>query len=414
MTDQMRSQARAAGSPHEHDSTTGSVGALEGLRVLDLSHGVAGPFAARLLGDLGADVIKVERPDSGDFARYLEPMTDDGPAAERSLLFQYLNWNKRGITLDLRSDGARPVLRRLIEGSDIVVESFRPGTLDRWGIGVDQLLGWNANLVVTSISNFGQTGPYASYDADDLVFYAMSGIMQISGRVDREPIKHGLRQSLYCAGLNAAYATLVAEAIVSRYGGGEHVDVSINECLASELVGNLPFYAFTGGIQGRNPVVQDPFRGQPLPAGRGYLSVQAGGGAPFETYADFFGREEFRDPLYKTPGGRLKHSEELRTLLRECLADQDAHEVFVRGGEQRLLMGVAQGARELLACPQLEAREFFATVDHPVTGAHRFPARLARLSATPWNVRRPAPCLGEHNQEILGVESQIGEVAKPV
>src|SRR3990172_4936467 len=129
-------------------------GALEGVRVLDLSHGVAGPFAARLLGDFGADVIKIEKPGTGDFARFLAPLKSDAPVPEQSLLFQYLNWNKRSVALDLRTSGSRPVLKRLVEASDIVVESFRPGTLDGWGLGVDQMLDWNHSVVVTSVTNF--------------------------------------------------------------------------------------------------------------------------------------------------------------------------------------------------------------------------------------------------------------------
>ena len=385
----------------EQENSATTVGALGGLRVLDLSRGVAAPFAARLLGDFGANVIKVEKPGGGDFARTLEPLQPGVAAPEQSLIFQYLNWNKRSVTLDLRKEQARPVFRRLVERSDIVVESFKPGTLDRWGLGVDQLLAWNSDLVVTSVTNFGQTGPYRDYEASDLVFQAMAGIMQISGRVDREPLKHGLRQSLYCAGLNAAYATMAAYIAVAAEGGGEHVDLSIHECLASELVMNLPYYAFAGAIQGRRAVVQDPFGGEPLPAAKGYLSIQTGGGAPFATYADFFKRPEFLEPQFVTPGERTKHVDEVRAILQECLADKDAHEVFIRGAEQRLLMGVVQGASDLLACEHLAARGFFVDVDHPDTGPHRFPGEIARLSSTPFKVRRRSPRLGEHSDEVL-------------
>jgi len=134
-------------------------GALTGLRVLDLSHGIAGPFAARLLGDHGADVIKIERPITGDFARTLPPLKQDAPFPEQSLLFQYLNWNKRSLALDLRLAENKPTLQKLVEQSDIVIESFRPGRLESWGLGVDQLLDWQPKLVVTSVTNFGQTGP---------------------------------------------------------------------------------------------------------------------------------------------------------------------------------------------------------------------------------------------------------------
>jgi crotonobetainyl-CoA:carnitine CoA-transferase CaiB-like acyl-CoA transferase len=159
-------------------------GALQGLRVLDLSHGVAGPFAARLLGDLGADVIKIEAPGRGDFARYEEPLQPGVPDPERSLLFQYLNWNKRGVTLDLRNPASHAALRKLVERSDVVLEAFKPGTLDGWGIGVDRLLEWNPKLVVTSVTNFGQTGPYASYGSSDLIAQATGGGEPIAANED--------------------------------------------------------------------------------------------------------------------------------------------------------------------------------------------------------------------------------------
>ncbi|MDB5840005.1 MAG: hypothetical protein JWQ23_1957 [Herminiimonas sp.] len=378
-----------------------SHGALHGVRVLDLSHGIAGPFAARLLGDFGADVIKVEKPGAGDFARFMEPLKSDAPAPEQSLLFQYLNWNKRSIALDLRDKATHPVLQQLVAASDIVIESFRPGTLDGWGLGVDQMLAWNPQVVVTSVTNFGQTGPYAAYHASDLVLQAMSGIMQISGRVDRPPLKHGLQQSFYCAGLNAAYASLVAHTAAAVDGFGEHVDLSIFECLASELVLNQSYYAFLGAVQGRRAVVQDPFAGEPIPAREGYLAVQTGGGAPFTAFADLFEREEFRDPELATAQQRELREAEVRALLEKCLAQKDAKQLFLQGAKQRLLLGVVQGADELLNCEQLRARDFFVDVAHPATGAFKFPGELVKLSATPMAIYRRAPLLDEHRSEVL-------------
>lgn len=376
-------------------------GALEGVRVLDLSHGIAGPFAARLLGDFGADVIKIEKPGTGDFARFMEPLKSDAPAPEQSLLFQYLNWNKRSVALDLRSTEARPVLQKLVESSDIVIESFRPGTLDGWGIGVDQMLEWNPRVVVTSVTNFGQTGPYAGYHVSDLVLQAMSGIMQISGRVDRAPLKHGLSQSFYCGGLNAAYASLVAHTAAVVDGFGEHVDLSIHECLASELVLNESYYAFLGAVQGRRAVVQDPFAGEPIPAREGFLAVQTGGGAPFEGFADLFEREEFRDPQFASAQQREQREAEVRALLEECLAHKDAKQLFLQGAQRRLLLGVVQGAGDLLNCEHLRARDFFVEVEHPATGTFKFPGELVKLSATPMSIRRRAPLLDEHRSEVL-------------
>lgn len=378
--------------------------ALAGLRVLDISEGVAAPFAARLLGDFGAEVIKVEAPGCGDAARREEPLHPDARDPEHSLLFQYLNWNKRGITLDLRNPAAHAALRKLVERADIVIESFRPGTLDAWGIGVDRLLEWQPNLVVTSVTNFGQTGPYAAYGSSDLVAQAMGGIMQISGRVDREPLKHGLRQALFCAGLNAAYATLAARlAVVATNGPGEHVDLSIQEVMASELHGFSPMYAMLGAVQGRRAVAQDPFSGEPIPTRHGYLSLQAGGGAPFSHYADFLGIAELRE-RFATPGARIRAVDEVRRLIEAAVADKDAKDVFLAGAQRRLLTGFVQTAADLLQCPHLQARAFWAKVDHPVTGEHVFPGELVKLASTPLAVRRRSPLLGEHDEEVLAGE----------
>jgi len=377
-------------------------GALTGLRVLDLSHGIAGPFAARLLGDHGADVIKIERPVTGDFARTLAPLKRDAPYPEQSLLFQYLNWNKRSLALDLRLPENKPILRRLVEQSDIVLESFRPGRLDQWGLGVDQLLAWKPTLVVTSITNFGQTGPYAQYAASDLTLQALSGIMQISGQVDRAPLKHGLSQSFYCAGLTAAYASMMAYTAAQADQFGEHVDVSIHECLASELVLNESYYAFLGAVQGRRAVVQDPFAGEPIPTRKGYLAFQTGGGAPFETFAELFDRPEFLEKRFSSPPEREKRVPEVKALLEECVADRDAKEVFLAGAQKRLLLGVVQNAEDLLSCEHLKERQAFIKLDHPATNTQmRFPAELAKLSLTPTSVRRRSPTLDEHRNEIL-------------
>lgn len=384
-------------------------GALTGVRVLDLSHGIAGPFAARLLGDHGADVIKIERPVTGDFARALPPLKHAAPAPEQSLLFQYLNWNKRSLALDLRLAENTPLIQKLVEHSDIVIESFRPGRLEQWDLGVDQLLAWKPALVVTSVTNFGQTGPYAQYAASDLTLQALSGIMQISGQVDREPLKHGLSQSFYCAGLTAAYASIMAYTAAQADQFGEHVDVSIHECLASELVLNESYYAFLGAVQGRRAVVQDPFAGEPIPTQKGYLAFQTGGGAPFETLAELFDRPEFLEKRFSSPPEREKRVPEVKALLEECVADRDAKEIFLAGAQKRLLLGVVQSAQDLLECEHLDARQAFVALDHPATETSiRFPAELAKLSLTPTSVRRRSPKLDEHRNEIL---EQLGSLA---
>lgn len=374
--------------------------ALQAIRVLDLSLGIAGPMAARLLADLGAEVIKAEPP-AGDPARRMPPLLDSGPVAERSLLFAYLNWNKRGLTLDLATPSGREIAEALVRASDIVIESFRPGELASWGLSPARMRELNPRLVVTSITDFGQQGPHAGWIGSDLVQQAMSGIMQISGQADRAPLKHGLDQAYFCAGLNAAYATLAAHCAAERDGIGEHVDLSVQECLVSELVTCETYYSFMGAIQGRRLPVQDPYSGAPIPTRRGYLSFQSGGPMPPETFADLFHNEALRDPRFASNRQRSQHVAEVRELVMQSVAERDAKDIFIEGSKRRLLMGVVQTAADLLACEQLDERDFFVEVPHPSGRSFRYPGELARLSATPTAVRCRAPMLGEHSEEIL-------------
>jgi crotonobetainyl-CoA:carnitine CoA-transferase CaiB-like acyl-CoA transferase len=367
-------------------------GALAGMRVVELGHGIAGPFAARLLGDLGAEVVKVEPPE-GDGARRLAPL-----AGGVSLLFEYLNWNKRGVVADLRTAQGRGDVQRLVAGADVVVESFRPGRLASWGLAPEQLLESNPGLVVTSVSNFGQAGPRSQHDASDLVFQATGGVMSISGTRAREPLKHGLRQSLYCAGLNAAYVSLAAYHSALRTGESVHVDLSIQECIASELVLNEAHYAFLGAVQSRQPTQQDPFTGDPLPAADGWVSLQTSGVVSAEQLAALFDDARLAQPRFATTESRTLHADELNRILAEHLATEHSHDFFTRASAAGFLSGFVQDAAQLLDCPQLEARGVWHSF--PELGPVRFPAVLASLSRTPVSVRRRAPKLGEHSDEI--------------
>ena len=217
---------------------------LAALRVLDLSEGVAGSYCAKLLADYGAEVIKIERPGGGDPTRRHGPFAGDQPHPERGALFLYLNTNKKGITLDIsQSTGAR-LLRRLITVSEVMVESYPPGYLAGLGLGYAALSALKPRLVVTSITPFGQTGPYSSYKATNLTAFAAGGQMSLTGEPDREPLKNGGYQAEYQAGLHAFAATAVAAVSADATEVGQHVDISAMECQASALELYLPFYAY--------------------------------------------------------------------------------------------------------------------------------------------------------------------------
>ena len=389
-------------------------GALHGIRVLELGHGVAGPFGARLLADLGADVIKVEKPGVGDFARGLDPLiSKDG--ADDSLLFEYLNWNKRGLALDLGNRAAAPVLRRLVERSDIVIDSFRPGRLDAWGFGYEQLSAWNSSIVLTSVSNFGQSGELSQWQATDLIFYAMSGIMAISGKeYPNGPLKHGLRQSLFCAGLNVAYTSLAAFLLAQTSGIGDHVDLSIREVMSSTLTTATSYYGFMGGIPGRQPARQDPLSGDPVDTATGYLAIQTSRAAPPDRYADFLGLPQLNVPDFARPDYRVKHAEELRELFEKRLASENAIDMFLRANDAGLLVGLVQDARMLLESAHLAERDIWWTLPARPGEAPppwRFPGELARFSRTPVTFQRRAPRLGQDTGAVL---HEVGMSAEEV
>jgi crotonobetainyl-CoA:carnitine CoA-transferase CaiB-like acyl-CoA transferase len=347
--------------------------ALEGVRVLDLSEGIAGPFAARILGDFGAEVVKVERA-GGDPARELAP---------RGLLFNYLNWNKLGVTRDAVD------LEALVRVSDIVVDS------NASGVAPEQMMAWNPRVVVTSVTDFGCEGPYANFIGSDLVLQAMGGIMQISGDSERPPLKHGLNQAAFCGGLNAAYAALAALTAAERDGIGDHVDLSIQECLVSELVTCETYYTFMGAVQGRRLAVQDPYSGAPIPTKKGWLSFQASLAVPNETFAEIFRDERLRDPKFAGNKQRSQHVEEVRAIIANAVKEREAKEIFLEGQGKRALMGVVQTAPDLLACEQLAQRGFWVELD-----GVRYPGELVKMSATPTRVRMGSPKLGEHNADF--------------
>ena len=377
--------------------------ALAGVRVLDLCDGIAGSFAARLLGDFGADVVKVEPP-GGDSARVLPPLLDGAPAAEQSLMFRYLNWNKRGIVLDAADAAGQAALAALVAAADIVIAGPPTDPLMQGGLSAEKMLASHPSLVVTSVSDFGLAGPYAAYRGSDLVHQAMSGIMQISGEADRPPLKHGLSQAYLCGGLNAAYATLAAFHAAERDGVGEHVDLSVHECLASELLITETYYSFMGAVQGRRYAVEDPFSGAPIPTRRGFIAIQAGGSMPPKVYGELFRNDAFADPKFASNRQRALHLAEVSALIRESVADRDAKEIFLDGSRRRLLLGVVQTAADLLACEQLADRGLFTELAHPAGGTFRYPAELAKLSVTPTCARRPAPTLGETNAAAIVAE----------
>jgi crotonobetainyl-CoA:carnitine CoA-transferase CaiB-like acyl-CoA transferase len=383
--------------------------ALAGVRVVELAHGIAAPFAARLLGDFGADVVKLEGP-AGD------PLRRDGPAmpgAEHSALFEYLNWNKRGFGWGFAPDEDTSALDALLAGADLLVHGLGPRELrGREDLTPAALRERHPHLCVVAISDFGWTGPHAHWNGSDLVLQAMGGILSFSGLREREPLKPGLRQAYYCAGLNGAYVAMASVLHARRTGSGALLDLSVLEVVASELVSVLPAYSLAGVVAARRSAAQDPLlSGEPLPVADGFVTLQVNPLFGPDKLARVLNEPRLADPTYATQQGRIAAAAELRELLKTCLAHRQGREVFEAVSDAGLLAGVLQDARQLMQCHHLSSREVW--VEHQPgdrNPAWKLPAQLARMSATPMAVRRGAPRLGTADNHALLQES--GQAAR--
>lgn len=376
--------------------------ALQGIRVLDLTHHVAGPYCTKLLADFGADVIKVERP-GGDPARNLPPFANDDIHAEGSLLFAYLNTNKKSITLNLKTPTGRSLLEKLLSDTDILVENFAPRVMPSLGLDYDAVSAINPSLVMVSISNFGQTGPYRDYKAADIVHYALGGLMYIFGSADREPLKHALRQTQFKAGTNAATAALIGWYHSKFTGEGQHIDISIQECVTSALRDTTSLYTYAGSTRQRQPAYTGDMPRSPVPTQDGYIvPIHFGGAVDWDSVSDFIGAPALKDDAFVTPESRFDNAQALQEALEEGMTRWRKFDLMREAHKRRgHIYGVVHSPAEVLASEQYAARGYFADIDHPVIGEAKYPGAPFIMSETSWQAVCPAPLLGEHNAEIF-------------
>ena len=382
---------------------------LSDLTVLDLTHGIAGPYCTKLLADFGADVIKVEDPIHGDYTRTIGPFPQDTPHPEKSGTFLFLNTNKRGITLNLKAPAGREALKQLVKDADILVESFKPGVMERLGLGYDVLKAINPNLVMTSVSNFGQTGPYRDYKASELTLFAMGGRMHASGLPDRYPIKLGGSHVQFQAGNNAAMASLFAWYAQQYQGtGGQSVDVAIFETQMASInmrLTSLLAYQYNGERGRRLGPARGGYPNGHFPCSDGYISV-SGGGQRFPLTAAALGMPELVDHpkfgITKGPQDPAWQAEFESTIWLPWLAQRTKQEAVEQCQEHGLLISANNNMREVVdANPQLDARNYYAEIEHPVAGSFRYPGAPIFTDEKWWRLRRPAPTLGQHTKEVL-------------
>ncbi len=373
---------------------------LTGIRVLDLSQDIAGPYMTRLMAGMGADVVKVEPP-SGDPSRRVGPFPGHIPHRDKSALYLYLNTSKKGITLDWSSATGRDLLVRLVEGSDLVVESFRPGTLDDLGLGYDGLSQVNGRVVLTSITPFGQNGPYSQLPAEELTLYAMSGLMYLTGEPDEEPLKEGPAVTQYGAGQMGLVGSLAALWQAEMTGEGQHVDVSMSENNTAILENAVAAYSYTGRV-----VPRTGNRGYGraawgiYPCRDGYVGVIAGPDRRWPAMVDLTGIPELGDPRFASRRGRLDYADEIDAYLMPWMLDHDKEDIFTRAQELGLAFSYVATPQDLLHNVQLEARDYFSSVAHGEAGEYAYPGPPFRVSDSSWELR-PAPTPGQHNREVF-------------
>lgn len=371
---------------------------LQGLRVLDLGPGIAPALCARLLADRGADVVKVEPP-QGDAVRGLEPRLPIEDAAEQSLVHHFVNWNKRGVVLDLEDPDGRAALADLVRQADVVIHGSSPRDAKRLGIDFDSIVRLHPGIVLTSITGYGQTGPKSDRRWTDLINYAQSGIMSFSGTADREPLRHGCSQSEFSGALAALVPTLAAIYQQRRGGGGRHVDVSLSEALTSHLVIGIPYVTYMDEVPDRRDPAGDSF-GNCYPAADGWVIAHSPRSGRWSDFASFVGEPALDDPRFSTGLSRMENAEELDRLLGAALAKRDRFELFHEANRNKILFGVVQSPKDLADCPQLASRACYETVHHPVAGDLRFPVTAFALEEGQQVVASPAPTLGQHQAEV--------------
>jgi formyl-CoA transferase len=372
---------------------------LEGLRVLDLTRALAGPFCSQMLGDMGADVLKVEQPGVGDNARGWGPPFQGG----ESSYFLSVNRNKRSLALNLRDERGAEVLRRLVLQSDVLLENFVPGTLDRLGFSYQACRALKPNLIYCSISGFGQVGPERERAAYDQVVQGLGGIMSITGEVGGPPMRVGIAIADIMAGMFAAYAVQVALFHRERTGVGQMIDTSLLDGQLAMMTYQAGRYFATGeappssGNQHPTIVPYGVYR-----ASDAYFNLAVGTEDLWRRFCAVLELDSLRaDPRFATNRDRLAHREELNALLEPLFAARTIDEIQTLMDRASVPCGAVRDLHGVFTDPQVAALGLIESLDHPTAGAIRVVGPPYRFSETPPSVRLPPPLLGQHTDEVL-------------
>jgi crotonobetainyl-CoA:carnitine CoA-transferase CaiB-like acyl-CoA transferase len=378
--------------------------ALSGIKVIELSEFVCGPYCGKLLADMGANVIKLEKPGTGDKARSWGPFPEDIPHPEKSALFLILNTNKSGVTLNLETAAGIKLFKALAQWADVLVEDRPTGEMSRLGLGYNQLQRLNPRLVVTSITAFGQSGPLKNYKGNDLI--ASHSGAEAFGNPDEgvknpqsdPPLKGANHAADFMSGLTAAVTTLAAAIACKNSGKGQHIDLSRQEAVASIGRQQTAYYA----VQGLTPSREwgrKKFGGFLYPCKDGYVVIWIGPHYPRVVKMmgdpDWSTEEMFANPLL-----RNDYIVELNQLITVWTLEHTAHEINELALAQGVPCSLVRSVKDLVEDEQLAFRDFWHEAPHSQAGSLKYPGAPFRLSATPGKIERAAPLLGEHNEEV--------------
>lgn len=373
------------------------MGALSDIKVLDLTRVLAGPYATMVLADLGAEIIKIEQPGKGDDSRAYGPYKNG-----ESAYFMSLNRNKESITLNLKTPDGKEILKELVKHVDVLVENFRPGTMEKLGLGYDVLKEINPRLIYASSTGYGQTGPYSQRPAYDAVVQAMGGIMSITGQADGKPTRVGSSVGDIFAGLFCAIGILAALHERETSGLGQMVDVAMLDCQVAILENAIARYEFTGEIPhpigNRHPSIV-PF--EPFDTLTAPIMVAAGNDRLWVTLCELMELDLASDPRFVTNPKRNENYEVLRPILVEKFMTKTAEAWQKMFDDAGIPCGPINTVDKVVANEQVIARDMILEVEHPVAGTTRIPGIPTKLSRTPGEIRMAAPVLGAETEKIL-------------
>ena len=389
------------GRKAKESPANGTDGPLSGIRVLDLATFVAAPFCATMLGEFGAEVIKVEMPGQGDSQRQVGDKYNGV-----GLFWAQENRNKQGITCDLRLPKGQEIIKELVKQCDVLVANFRPGTIERWNLGYEALREINPGLVMLLISAYGQTGPYSHKPGFGKIAQAFSGFTYLAGYPDRPPVNPGSATIAdYVAGLFGAFSVMVALEHRHRTGEGQCIDIALYEAMFRLLDILAPAYHKLGTVReriGTGTTHTVPHNHNPTRDGK-WVAIACTNDRMFQRLCKAMGREELaNDPRFRTNADRVEHRQEVDEIVDRWTSTYDIDDLIKLLDAEEVPVGPINSIADIFRDAHFQARDAIIEVDDPVIGNTKMPAIVPRMSRSPGRIKHLAPALGQHNEEVYG------------